>query len=70
MVAGFTEDALVPANRELQHWLATNTRFRRGQQPTARRAQLDELERHLDGWFVKYQRVFSGRSDARSGLPG
>jgi hypothetical protein len=63
MITGYTEDQLVPANRGVQRWLGESGVFRSGQQPTERRtelaAQLDLLEQHVDGWIVKYHRIFS-----------
>lgn len=65
MVAGFTEEALDPANRQLQSWLmlmaARELRTRYAKEPEHHDVahQLDLLEQHLDGWFVKYRRVFS-----------
>lgn len=63
MVLGYTEESLVPANRELQLWLSNNPRLRRTGQAVEARAdlvqQLDLLEQHLDGWFVKFHKVFA-----------
>jgi hypothetical protein len=71
MVLGYTEESLVPANRELQLWLSNNPRLRRTGQAVEARAdlvqQLDLLEQHLDGWFVKFHKVFA--ADKNKALP-
>jgi hypothetical protein len=56
MIAGYTEDDIVPANQALRRWIADNRDLIEGREDLGR--ELDLVEQHLDGWFVKFNRVY------------
>jgi hypothetical protein len=56
MIVGYTEDDMVPANHALRRWIADNRDLIEEREDLGR--QLKLVEQHLDGWFVKFNRVY------------